>query len=130
MMMTNTTATRRVATYERVSSEDQRDRETIKTQTDELARQLRQQPDVQLIERYSDDGISGTIPLAERPTGGRLMRDAAAGRSTSCGRTSSIASGAISSISSASGGGSSSSASGCGSSSKGNRISSAMTCMR
>ncbi len=71
---------RRVATYERVSSEDQRERETIKTQTNELARALARIPAVELVGRYLDDGVSGTIPLAERPEGGRLMRDAAAGR--------------------------------------------------
>ncbi len=71
---------RRVATYERVSSEDQRERETIKTQTEQLARVLGQQLDIQLVERFVDDGVSGTIPLAERPAGGRLMRAAAAGR--------------------------------------------------
>ena len=73
-------AVRRVATYGRVSSEDQRERATIKTQTVELARALARDPDVELIERYLDDGVSGTIPLAERPAGGCLMRDAAAGR--------------------------------------------------
>ena len=73
-------AVRRVATHGRVSSEDQRERATIKTQTVELARALARDPDVELIERYLDDGVSGTIPLAERPAGGCLMRDAAAGR--------------------------------------------------
>lgn len=73
-------AVRRVATYERVSSEDQRERATIKTQTDELARALARDASLELIERYVDDGVSGTIPLAERPGGGRLMRDAVAGR--------------------------------------------------
>ena len=52
--------------------------ETIKTQTEVLAR-LEDDPGV-TVERYVDDGVSGTIPLAERPAGGRLMRDAAAGR--------------------------------------------------
>ncbi len=78
--MTIETALRRIATYERVSSEDQRERETIKTQTDELARRLDREPDVELVERYADDGVSGTIPLAERPAGRRLMADAAGGR--------------------------------------------------
>ena len=68
---------RRVATYERVSSEDQRDRQTIRTQTEELARQLRHEPAVELIERYVDDGVSGTIPMSERPAGSRLLDDAA-----------------------------------------------------
>ncbi len=78
--MTIETAVRRVATYERVSSEDQRERETIKTQTDELARRLGRESDIELVERYADDGVSGTIPLAERPAGRRLMAAAAAGR--------------------------------------------------
>ncbi len=73
------TATRRAVTYERVSSEDQRERETIKTQTDALTRRLAQEADVTLLARYADDGVSGTIPLAERPAGSRLFRDAAAG---------------------------------------------------
>jgi site-specific DNA recombinase len=72
-------AVRRVATYERVSSEDQRERETIKTQTDEIARHLASQPGLDLVERYVDDGVSGTIPLAERPDGRRLLTDATAG---------------------------------------------------
>ena len=73
-------AVRRVATYERVSSEDQRERETIRTQTDEIARHLERQPGVELVSRYVNDGVSGTIPLAERPDGQRLLADAAAGR--------------------------------------------------
>ncbi len=78
--MTLATGVRRVATYERVSSEDQRERETIKTQTDEIARRLASQPGVELVGRYVDDGVSGTIPIAERPDGRRLLADAAAGR--------------------------------------------------
>ena len=77
--MTVVAGVRRVATYERVSSEDQRERETIKTQTDVLDRWLQREPDVRLVERYRDDGVSGTIPLQDRPAGGRLLRDAAAG---------------------------------------------------
>jgi site-specific DNA recombinase len=78
--MTVATGVRRVATYERVSSEDQRERETIKTQTDEIARRLASQPGVELVGRYVDDGVSGTIPIAERPDGRRLLQDAVAGR--------------------------------------------------
>jgi site-specific DNA recombinase len=78
--MSVATGVRRVATYERVSSEDQRERETIKTQTDEIARHLASQPGVELVGRYVDDGVSGTIPIAERPDGRRLLADAAAGR--------------------------------------------------
>jgi site-specific DNA recombinase len=63
-----------------VSSEDQRERETIKTQTDEIARRLASQPGVELVGRYVDDGVWGTSPIAERPDGRRLLLDAVAGR--------------------------------------------------
>ena len=72
--MTDGKKPRRVATYERVSSEDQRERETIKTQTDELARRHEQDSDVELVERIVDDGVSGTIPIADRPGGALLLR--------------------------------------------------------
>jgi DNA invertase Pin-like site-specific DNA recombinase len=77
--MTSVTGTRRVATYERVSSEDQRERETIRTQPDEIAR-LGHQPGLELVGRYVDDGVSGMVPIAERPDGRRLLADAAAHR--------------------------------------------------
>ncbi|MCA9848428.1 MAG: recombinase family protein, partial [Dehalococcoidia bacterium] len=69
-----------MATYERVSSEDQRERDTIKTQTEALARELERRTDVELVARYVDNGISGTVPMRERPEGRRLLDDAAAGR--------------------------------------------------
>jgi site-specific DNA recombinase len=71
---------RRVVTYERVSSDDQRERETIKTQTDQLDRWLEREPDVVVVERFSDDGISGRLPLIKRPSGRALMAAAEAGR--------------------------------------------------
>ena len=77
--MTNA-ANRRVATYERVSTEDQRERATIKTQTEVLARQLQDNDEVELVRRYVDDGISGTIPLSERPAGSQLLQDALKGQ--------------------------------------------------
>lgn len=73
------TTFKRIATYERVSSDDQRQRRTILTQTEELARQLRNEPGVQLVERYIDDGVSGAIQMVKRPAGRRLMEDAAKG---------------------------------------------------
>ena len=69
-------ASRKVATYERVSSEDQRERDTIRTQQDELAKRLEIDPTASLFKRYSDNGISGTIPMADRPAGKQLMLDA------------------------------------------------------
>ena len=74
-----TTTLRRVVTYERVSSEDQRERATIKTQQDELAVGLSKEPNVRLGTRYIDDGVSGTIPMALRPAGKRLLADAGRG---------------------------------------------------
>ena len=50
------TRMKRVATYERVSSEDQRERETIKTQTDALAERLAHDPTAQLVAQFRDDG--------------------------------------------------------------------------
>jgi len=78
--MTTTPAIRRIATYERVSSEDQKLRETIKNQTEQLARSLQATPGVVLVDRYVDDGVSGTVPMAKRRDGRRLLEDAAAGR--------------------------------------------------
>ena len=77
-----TTTLRRVVTYERVSSEDQRERATIKTQQDELAVDLSKEPNVRLGTRYIDDGVSGTIPMALRPAGKRLLADAGRGLPT------------------------------------------------
>lgn len=74
-----TERTRRVATYERVSSEDQAERQTIRTQTEEIARRLAVEPGVELARRYVDDGVSGTIPMADRPEGRRLLEDARRG---------------------------------------------------
>jgi site-specific DNA recombinase len=64
---------RRVATYARVSSDDQAMRGTIRTQTDTLERRLASEPGVEVVARYIDDGVSGTIPMDRRPGGGRLM---------------------------------------------------------
>ena len=70
----------RVATYERVSSDDQRERETIKTQRDALDRRLASEPDVSQIERYVDEAVSGSMNVRDRPDGSRLLRDAEAHR--------------------------------------------------
>jgi hypothetical protein len=68
-----------VAFYLRVSSEEQRDRETIEIQGDFLE-QYRGLYELEVAEIYKDDGISGTIPLHERPGGRRLLEDAKAGK--------------------------------------------------
>jgi site-specific DNA recombinase len=73
------TATQPVAIYARVSTEDQAERATIKSQLDFLRRfvDLHEFP---VAGEYVDDGISGTVPLADRPEGQRLLIDAEAGR--------------------------------------------------
>jgi site-specific DNA recombinase len=68
----------RVALYLRVSSQEQRDRETIEIQRDFLE-QYRALYELEVADIYKDDGISGTIPLHERPEGKRLLEDAKAG---------------------------------------------------
>ena len=73
-------ATRRVVTYERVSSDTQREHETIKTQAEALERRLAAETGVVVVARYIDDGVSGRKPLAKRPGGIDLLRDAEAHR--------------------------------------------------
>jgi site-specific DNA recombinase len=69
----------RVALYLRVSSEEQRDRETIELQRDFLE-QYRSLMELEVADVYKDDGISGTTPLHERPEGRRLLEDAREGK--------------------------------------------------
>jgi site-specific DNA recombinase len=62
-----------------VSSEEQRDRETIEIQRDFLKEFCRLYA-YEVTGTYADDGVSGTIPLHERPEGRRLLKDARAGK--------------------------------------------------
>ena len=70
----------RIATYARVSSDEQRDRHTVLNQRNALSRRLGSEPDVLVFKHYEDDGVSGTIPLEDRPAGRALARDARARR--------------------------------------------------
>ena len=65
------------AVYCRVSSDEQRERQTINTQREFAERycDLNQTP---VHDYYLDDAVSGTVPLEQRPEGARLMADAAA----------------------------------------------------
>jgi site-specific DNA recombinase len=69
-----------VAVYLRVSSDDQRDRETIKTQREVIGRFLAQNPQYTAFRYYEDDGVSGTVPMALRPAGRQMVADAKAGK--------------------------------------------------
>lgn len=69
----------RVAVYTRVSSEDQAERKTIENQL-EFARKYCDLHQLEVVEWYQDDGVTGTIPLEMRDEGRRLLEDAKAGR--------------------------------------------------
>ena len=68
----------------RVSSEEQRQNQTIEPQIEAAKRwvefqKMVEQP-IDIVDLYLDNGVSGTIALAERPAGKRLLDDAAQGR--------------------------------------------------
>jgi len=67
----------KVALYLRVSSDEQRERESIKAQW-EFFEQYCELYGLEVTETYADDGVSGTVPLHERPEGRRLLEDARA----------------------------------------------------
>ena len=70
----------RAAIYARVSSEEQRENQTIQSQIETAKRWIEFQKMVdkplEIHDFYLDDGISGTIPFANRPAGKRLLEDA------------------------------------------------------
>ena len=68
----------KAAVYCRVSTEEQRDRQTIELQR-EFARKYCELHEIPVAGVYCDDGITGTLPLSERPEGRRLLDDARAG---------------------------------------------------
>jgi site-specific DNA recombinase len=63
----------------RVSGDEQRERETIELQREFLDGYC-QLNGLEVAGSYADDGVSGTIPLHDRPAGRRLLADAKAGR--------------------------------------------------
>jgi site-specific DNA recombinase len=69
----------RIALLLRVSSEEQREKETIELQ-EEFLEQYCSLYELEVAETYKDDGVSGTIPLHERPEGRRLLEDAKEGK--------------------------------------------------
>jgi site-specific DNA recombinase len=69
----------RIVLYPRVSSEEQRERETIEIQC-EFLEEYCCLYGLDVVDVYSDDGVSGTVPLHERPEGRRLLEDAKVGR--------------------------------------------------
>lgn len=64
-----------VGVYLRVSTEEQRERQSIATQREFGDRYCRLH-DLAMYRLYADDGISGTVALADRPEGQHILRDA------------------------------------------------------
>ena len=63
------------AVYIRVSTEEQRERQSIETQRD-FAERYCSLHEIPVSDWYADDGVSGTTPLESRTQGARLVEDA------------------------------------------------------
>jgi site-specific DNA recombinase len=68
-----------VGVYVRVSTEEQRERQSIETQRDFAAKYC-DLHGVQVYQTYADDGVSGTVPIEHRPGTIRLFADARSGK--------------------------------------------------
>jgi DNA invertase Pin-like site-specific DNA recombinase len=68
----------RVALYMRVSSEEQREKESIATQ-DVFLEEYCKLYGHEVVGIYKDEAVSGTVPMSERSEGARLLADAKAG---------------------------------------------------
>jgi site-specific DNA recombinase len=68
-----------VAVYARVSTEEQRERQSIETQY-EFGDRFCKMYTLPVFRVYGDDGVSGTIPLDRRPLGSQILRDARLGK--------------------------------------------------
>jgi site-specific DNA recombinase len=66
------------AVYLRVSTEEQRERQSIDTQRDWAGRYFGLH-EITCIEWYMDNGVAGTVAFEARLEGARLLRDARAG---------------------------------------------------
>lgn len=80
--MSSVPTTTRTALYARVSSEDQAERQTVDAQLTWL-RRFAELQELPIAGVYVDDGVSGTIPIEDRPEGKRLVEDARAGQFSS-----------------------------------------------
>ena len=72
------TAPGSVALYLRVSTEEQRERQSIDTQR-EFGAKYTDLHELKVQQVYADDGISGTVPLEKRPEGHRVLQAARRG---------------------------------------------------
>lgn len=74
-MWTNDIIAKNTAIYVRVSTEDQAERGTIESQI-EYAEKYCDLNKIKIAKIYKDDGITGTLPLQDRPAGSELLNDA------------------------------------------------------
>lgn len=68
-----------VAIYARVSTEEQRERQSIETQLD-FAKRYCELHGLSVYRTYADNGVSGTVPLEKRPEGGQIWRESRLGK--------------------------------------------------
>ncbi len=68
-----------VAVYLRVSTEEQRERQSIATQR-EFGERYCQLHSLVVSRVFADDGVSGTVPLEQRSDGSQILRDAQLGK--------------------------------------------------
>src|SRR5271170_3566101 len=68
-----------VAIYARVSTEEQRERQSIETQLEQAQRFCDYQK-LTVYRIFADNGISGILPLDRRPEGGQIIADARRGK--------------------------------------------------
>jgi len=68
-----------VAIYARVSTEEQRERQSIETQY-EFGRRFCELHKLPVFRIFADNGISGTVPLDRRPEGSEILREAQLGK--------------------------------------------------
>jgi site-specific DNA recombinase len=68
-----------VAVYVRVSTEEQRERQSIATQR-EFAEKYCDLHRLEVFQVYADNGVSGTVPIERRPEGRKMLADAREGR--------------------------------------------------
>lgn len=66
---------KKVAMYCRVSSDDQKNRDTIENQIETLNAYIEFKEDLEKYDEYLDDAISGTVPFDQRPKGKQLIED-------------------------------------------------------
>src|SRR5579872_5283849 len=68
-----------IAVYLRVSTEEQRERQSIATQREFGVRYCEFNA-LTVYRVYADDGVSGTVPIENRPEGSQMLRDARLGK--------------------------------------------------